>query len=623
MRLPRFLPIAFLVLSPVAIAQTGVPWIQQAELSAGGYLLGGTSVAIDNSAAVVGGPGPWNGATGSSGFPGAAWVYVQNGDGTWTQQAELTASDAVHWDQFGWSVAISGTTIVVGADCHPCGGPKQLEGPGAAYVFVRNGDGTWSQQAELTASDGVAGDLFGDSVAISGSTVMVGAANHRIGSNTQQGAAYVFVQNGDGTWSQQAELTASDGVAGDGFGSAVALSGGTAIMSAPSHPFLSPNPGPGAAYVFVQNGNGSWSEQAELTAADGAAGDGFGYAVAVEGSTAVAGALFSSYERGAVYVFAEAGASWNQQAELAPSDGGAGFGGAVGLDGNTIVVGAGRQTVGKQGWQGSAYLFGGNGGTWTQETEVTSGDGEADDSFGSSVAVSGTTVLVGAPCHFHNGGCSEALGAAYVFTPGASTTSLSPSSLSFGNEPVNNISAAKTVTLQNTGLGSVDISNIIASADFAVSSMTCGTVLFVDKTCKVVVTFKPTQPGAATGTLSFTDDAFNIPQTVALSGTGTADATLTPAKATYAKQKVGMNSSTKTFTLTNAQPVALTSIAISITGDFAVSATTCGTSLAVKGKCTVSVTFTPQATGARTGQLIVSDSASNSPQTSNLSGTGD
>ena len=118
------------------------------------------------------------------------------------------------------------------------------------------------------------------------------------------------------------------------------------------------------------------------------------------------------------------------------------------------------------------------------------------------------------------------------------------------------------------------------------------------------------------------DSANNSPQTVALSGTGVLPATLTPATATYAAQAVGTTSAAKTFTLTNNQTVALTSIAISTTGDFAVSATTCTTSLAAKGKCTISVTFTPTATGTRTGQLSVSDSASNSPQTSNLTGTG-
>jgi len=141
--------------------------------------------------------------------------------------------------------------------------------------------------------------------------------------------------------------------------------------------------------------------------------------------------------------------------------------------------------------------------------------------------------------------------------------------------------------------------------------------------CWVKVTFTPTQLGTLTGALTFTDNVPNSPQTVTLLGTGIEQATLTPASSTYAKQKVGSTSVPKKFGLANNQRVELTSIVISTTGDFAVSATTCGASLAAKGTCTVDVTFTPTAMGMRTGQLSISDSGSNSPQTSNLTGTGD
>jgi hypothetical protein len=119
-----------------------------------------------------------------------------------------------------------------------------------------------------------------------------------------------------------------------------------------------------------------------------------------------------------------------------------------------------------------------------------------------------------------------------------------------------------------------------------------------------------------------TDSATNSPQTSALSGTGVVPAKLTPASAIYVAQTVGTTSAAKVFTLTNNMMVPLDNVATSTTGDFAVSATTCGASLAAKAKCTISVTFTPTAVGKRTGALNVSDSASNSPQMSNLSGTG-
>jgi hypothetical protein len=208
-----------------------------------------------------------------------------------------------------------------------------------------------------------------------------------------------------------------------------------------------------------------------------------------------------------------------------------------------------------------------------------------------------------------------------VFAPGAITVAL-PTSVNFANEALDNTSAAKGVALTNTSAGTLNIASITTNGDFAISSTTCGAMLTAGNSCKVNVTFTPAELGALTGTLIFTDNASNSTQTVALSGTGIVQATLNPTSATYAKEKVGTTSAAKTFTLTNNQAVELTSIATSTTGDFAVSATTCGTSLAAKGKCTISMTFTPTATGTRTGQLSVSDSASNSPQVSNPTGTG-
>jgi len=200
-----------------------------------------------------------------------------------------------------------------------------------------------------------------------------------------------------------------------------------------------------------------------------------------------------------------------------------------------------------------------------------------------------------------------------------STVTVTPTSLSFGNQALDETSAVRAVTLTNTGTTSATINSIAVTAGFAISSKTCETTLAAHATCKVELTFTPTVLGAATGTLTFADNAANSPQTTALSGTGIVPAALTPTSATYAAQSLGTTSPAKTFTLTNNQTVALTDIAISTTGDFAISTTTCTTSLAAKGKCTISVTFAPTQTGTRTGQLSVSDSASNSPQTSALS----
>jgi hypothetical protein len=210
-------------LGPSAVS-SGV--FQQAELTAsdGGAPPDqfGDSVAIYGSTAVVSAP-----------FKGAVYVFVRSG-GAWSQQAELTGD-------FGFPVAIYGSTVVIG-------GADPNTGAGAAYVFVRSGSG-WSQQAELTASDAAP---FG-AVAISGSTIVAGASEQ----NSSTGAAYVFVRSGS-VWSQQAELTASDGAPYYEFGFSVAIDGSTAMIGAPNA-----NSSVGAAYVFVQSGT-TWSQQAEL-----------------------------------------------------------------------------------------------------------------------------------------------------------------------------------------------------------------------------------------------------------------------------------------------------------------------------------------------------------------------
>jgi len=199
---------------------------------------------------------------------------------------------------------------------------------------------------------------------------------------------------------------------------------------------------------------------------------------------------------------------------------------------------------------------------------------------------------------------------------------VTPGSLNFGNQAVDETSAAKTATLTNAVTGPLTINNIAATPPFTVSATTCGSTLAAGKTCTISVTFTPTALGKVTGTLSITDNAPNSPQKASLVGTGVVQAALTPASATYATQKVGTTSPPQTFTLTDNQAVSLTGITIGTTGDFAVSSTTCTTSLAALQHCTISVTFTPTQTGTRTGSLSVTDSANNSPQTSTLTGTG-
>ena len=333
------------------------------------------------------------------------------------RQQQLTASDANVDQGFGYSIAISGDTAVVGALARNVGENAQQ---GAVYVFMRAG-ATWTQQQELTASDGAAEDLFGAAVALSGDTLLIGASN---GARQGPGAAYVFTRFGV-TWTQQQKLTASDSTNNGLFGDSVALDGDTAVVGAPAQPFDSAAdaPGPGAAYVFTRSA-ATWSLQQEL--ADGVSAAGvwgrFGYGLALDRDTIMISELGRTVgenaSQGAVHVYARSGITWTAQQLLVQSDGGAwdGFGGggaSIALEGETALLGASHHQVGDHVAQGAVYVFTREGGAWSQRQELTSSDGMSNDRFGDSVATDGDAALIGAsqrtPAE------NPGPGAAYVF----------------------------------------------------------------------------------------------------------------------------------------------------------------------------------------------------------------
>jgi len=237
----------------------------------------GREVAIDGDTVVVGAPQDDDKGTDS----GSAYVFVRTG-GTWTPQAKLVPADGTAGDRFGYAVAVDGDTLVVGAQWDDDKGTDS----GSAYVFTRTG-ATWTQQAKLLAADGAAYDDFGTAVAIDGDTVVVGAYKDD-DKGADSGSAYVFTRTG-GTWAQQSKLVPADGEVYDEFGYAVAINANTIVVGA--HKDDDKRDASGSAYVFVRTG-GTWTQQAKLTAADGAAGDRFGYAVAIDGDTVVVGASF-------------------------------------------------------------------------------------------------------------------------------------------------------------------------------------------------------------------------------------------------------------------------------------------------------------------------------------------
>ena len=390
----------------------------------------GFSVALSGDTAVV---GAFRGDAGVS-DAGAAYVFQrdQGGAGNWGEVKKLTASDAQAGDFFGWSVAISGDTAVVGAYREDAGGSVA----GAAYVFQRDqgGAGNWGEVKKLTASDAQAGDNFGYTVAISGDTAVVGAYKEDAAA-AGAGAAYVFERDEGGAdnWGEVKKLTASDAQATDNFGWSVTVNGDTAVVGA----FHEDAGGSlaGAAYVFQrdQGGADNWGEVKKLTASDAQAGDLFGYSVAVSGDTAVVGAIredAGGSNAGAAYVFQrnQGGAdNWGDVKKLTASDAQAGdnFGYSVTISGDTAVVGAVLEAAGGGG-AGAAYVFQqdqGGAGNWGEVKKLTASDAAGGDNFGTTVAVNGETAVVGAP---GEDAASVNAGAAYVFEPSATPPNTPP-----------------------------------------------------------------------------------------------------------------------------------------------------------------------------------------------------
>lgn len=247
------------------------------------------------------------------------------------------------------------------------------------------------QEKKLLASDGVAGDFFGESVATTGDVVLVGAPGDDDQGN-RSGAAYVY--RGAGTsWIEEEKLLPAGGAAEESFGQAVSISGNAALVGAPGTA-ASQVGDPGEAYVFRFDGS-DWVEEAKLQAPGGSPGDFFGFSVAISGDVAVVGAHLddeSAPSAGAAHVFRFDGSSWVHEAKLLRC---CAFGWSVSVDGDLIVAGLGPPG-------GAAYVFRHDGSGWVEEAMLVAPDegippGLVVLEFGRSVSASGGRVLVGAP----------------------------------------------------------------------------------------------------------------------------------------------------------------------------------------------------------------------------------
>ena len=388
--------------SAQAAAADGLDWpVQKLSATDAAAQYGfGRAIAIAGDTAFVAAPNAPSG--------GAVYVF-EHVAGTWVQSQQLNAIDSPDGADFGISIALAENTAVIGADRTTLT-DDGLRHQGAAYVFEKSDDGSWVQAQKLTASDFGAEAQFGNAVALSGDTALIGAYNSTIGDNFYQGAAYVFTRSGT-TWTETRKLVADDGIGGDDFGNAVALDGDRALIGAQYGSGATAQSG--AVYEF-ELASGEWTQTAKLSANDGAFFDTFGYAIALAGDTALITAPYAQVGdnagQGAVYVFdLTKGASQTQKLAASDGAGGDALGASIALDGDTAIVGASSALE----YAGEAYLFTNAGGTWTELGQLSGSDEVSGDNVGYAVALSQGTAILGAPLQTIDGHAAE--GAAYFF----------------------------------------------------------------------------------------------------------------------------------------------------------------------------------------------------------------
>ena len=448
--------------SAYVFVRNGAVWTQQARLFAqdgGAFDYFGGSVALKGDTALVGavyGPGS------ASSDQGAAYVFFRVGT-SWNLQQKLNANENTTTAQFGAAVALDGNTALVGAFSYAL--PATNNRAGAAFVFTRSNTLVWTQQARLTVDEGEYDDYFGIAVALEGDTALIGAPRHTV-TTAAQGAAYVFTRNGT-SWTPQQRILNTNPEANERFGNAVALSGENALIGAylsgpdergaaysfrrgapgwtQTGTLLAPNPKKDArlgtsvafsgdtavvsaarglfdtgddhrsAYVFVYSGE--WLPVRQLGPELGTANDGFGYAVALQGETVLVGAYrtaVTTADQGAAYVLTLRDSRHAEQQKLIANDGKKNdyFGSDVALAGDTLAIAA----VGTNAFSGAVYVFmrTGTPPVWRFQQKLTAPDGAIGDNFGQAVAISGNTLLVGAP--FSDGRGLANQGAVYAFT---------------------------------------------------------------------------------------------------------------------------------------------------------------------------------------------------------------
>jgi hypothetical protein len=332
---------------------------------------------------------------------GAVYVYDKDAAGNWAEAAKITAFDFAFDDKFGVSVALSGGVLVVGSYLDD----ESDQDSGSIYIYGRDvgGTGNWGLIRKVANPAPESKDYFGHSVALDGSTLIVGAYRDD-NTKTDSGSAYVFERDAGGTdnWGEVKHLVASDEGNYDKFGYAVALDGDTLIVGA----FANNDDGgdSGSAYVFERDvgGAGNWGETKKLNATDGDSDFRFGISVAIDGGTLVVGGDEEGEGSGSAYVFERdlgGAGNWGEVAKLTASDAAADdlFGTSVAIAGSAVIVGAPEHDGAAGADSGAIYLYEKDAaGAWNETAAITAPDGAAGDLFGTSLSTDGTTWVIGA-----------------------------------------------------------------------------------------------------------------------------------------------------------------------------------------------------------------------------------
>ena len=462
----------------------------------------GAIVDISGDYAVVGAPYHDENSVQNS---GAAYIFKRTGSTTWGQRAKLTGGGTAS-DHFGQSVAIDGDYVVVSA------GEFGNNARGSVYIFKRTGN-IWTQQRKLTASDAADHQQFGSSVAISGDYIIVGA-NSDDNAGNGAGSAYVFTRNGT-SWTQQAKFIADDAASEDNFGYRVSISGDYAIVGALGNDDAGTYSG--SAYIFKRNDT-SWSQQAKITASDGAELDYFGSSVSISGAYAIVGAYGDDDDgnsSGSAYIFSRTGTAWTEQFKLTASDAesdaelGDLFGVSVSIDGNTAIVGA----IADVNFSGSSYIFKRDGTNWTEQAKLVASDAAEGDRFGRDVSISGDYVIVGAEY-------AGDAGSAYLF--GIPIPAVSAASRMSFDDVVVGTSKVDSVKVKSTGTAALLLSAVtVTGADSASFTATPATLsVATGDSAYIKVTFTPSSAGDKTALLLLTHNAVGSPTSIDLTGVG-------------------------------------------------------------------------------------------------------